>query len=158
MFNYYWPVAYSRVIDPHATVAAGFTDYQRFLQMTLKAIFNERTAQLFYRDLGIRANTPFHKKMIQAALDDEIKHEKMLTNLYHRLTGNWPQVPRPTATEIADFQEGIKQAFTDEIEAAEMYRDLYLMTTLQWVRDLLFEIYTDESEHAQRFTFIRSEL
>ncbi|MGZ4032170.1 MAG: hypothetical protein ACXVDJ_07490, partial [Tumebacillaceae bacterium] len=79
MYPYYWPVAMSRVIDPHATVAAGFTDYQRFLQMTLKAIFNERSAQRFYHELEIRAHTPFQKKMIQAALDDEIKHEKMLT-------------------------------------------------------------------------------
>ncbi|MGZ4031542.1 MAG: ferritin family protein [Tumebacillaceae bacterium] len=158
MYPYYWPVAMSRVIDPHATVAAGFTDYQRFLQMTLKAIFNERSAQRFYHELEIRAHTPFQKKMIQAALDDEIKHEKMLTGLYHRLTGHWPQVPQPSRPELADFQEGIKQAFTDEIEAAEMYRDMYLMTSLHWVRDLLFEIYTDESEHAQRFTYIRSEL
>jgi rubrerythrin len=155
MDNYYWPTSFGRV--PAPAKQAAFTDERRFLQLVLKAIFNERKAQLFYRILSDRSTTAFQKEQVNHALDDEIKHERMLIQLYTTLTGQAPQVPHPGPQELADYQEGLKEAFRDELEAAEAYRMMMLMTHLQWVRDQLFELMTDEMEHAQRFTFLRAE-
>ena len=154
MYTYYWPAAY----PPRAKTTAGFSDQERFLQMVLKAIYNERKAQLFYKTLYERSNTPFQKDQVKHALVDEIKHERMLTALYAALTGQQPQVPQPEGEDLADYQEGLKQAFRDELEAAEDYRTMMLMTSIRTIRDQLFELMTDEMEHAQRFTFLRAEL
>ncbi|KEO83074.1 ferritin-like domain-containing protein [Tumebacillus flagellatus] len=135
-----------------------FHDQNAFLQSTLKAIFNERQAQLNYRALYALAATPFQKKMIQHALDDEIKHERLLTRVYHTLTGQNPQVPQPQRATVTQFNAGVRASFEDELEAAELYRSMYVNTLLPWLRDILFEIMTDESEHAQRFTYIQAEL
>lgn len=138
-----------------------FTDPAKFLDDTLKAIFDERKAQLFYRALLAMATTPFQKRNIQHALDDEIKHEKMLTRIYHTLTGQAPPVPYPTMANVGaipDLATGLQMALEDELEAAEHYRDMFRMTTVLWLRDELFELQTDEMEHATRFSFLRAEL
>ena len=155
-YGYYVPVSDPRLAAPQRAKAL-FTDRAQFLQMVLKAIFNERAAQQFYRTLHDRATTPFEKRNIQHAYTDEVKHERMLTEMYRALTNTAPQVPHPGPEEVADFEEGLKKAFEDELEAAEMYRTMLLMTFAQPLRDPLFELMTDEMEHAQRFTFLRAE-
>lgn len=152
MYYGYWQPAAS-VRNPHAD---GFTDRNRFLQMLLKAIYDERTAQQFYREMYDRATTMFQKHSIQHAWHDEIKHEKMLIQLYQSLTGTDPQVPYPGPAEIADFERSIEQALEDELTAAEHYREMYKITTIREVRDQLLELTLDEMEHATRFTYIRA--
>ncbi|TCP53832.1 rubrerythrin [Tumebacillus sp. BK434] len=155
----YWPVEYAHFVrNPQEMSVAPFADRKRFLQLVLKAIYNEREAQLLYRDLEVRAVTPFQKRQIRHAYNDEVKHERLLSHLYHTLTGRQPQVAYPPRPEIPDFQTALRGAFEDELEAVELYRDMYLMTQLQWVRDVLFQLFTDEYEHATRFAYLRAEL
>ncbi|MBL0386144.1 ferritin-like domain-containing protein [Tumebacillus sp. ITR2] len=156
MYEYFLP----RMPQPqHAAQPhfAAFQNQQEFLQMTARAIYNERQAQLNYRALYALAPTPFQKKMIQHALNDEIKHERMFTSIYQTLTGHAPQVPHPQHATVTTYAEGVRASFEDELEAAEMYRTMYLNTKLPWLRDRLFEIMTDEMEHAQRFTYVRAD-
>lgn len=152
MYDGYWTPA-AGVRNPHTD---GFTDRTRFLQKLLKAIYDERAAQQFYRVLYDRAMTMFQKRSIQHAWNDEIKHERMLTHLYRSLTGSEAQVPVPGPPEIADFERSVEQALEDELAAAEHYREMYKMTTFREVRDLLLELTLDEMEHATRFTYIRA--
>lgn len=158
-YGAYWPAEYARFIGrPEEMSSAPFTDQTRFLQLVLQAIYNERSAQLLYRDLEVRAETPFQKRQIRHAYDDEVKHERLLNQLYHNLTGQHPQVAYPPRPEIPDFQTAIRGAFEDELEAVELYRDMYLMTYLPWVRDVMIQLLTDEFEHSTRFSYIRAEL
>ncbi|MFD2169539.1 ferritin family protein [Tumebacillus lipolyticus] len=160
MYDYgYWTAipAY-HVSQRTGTAQTPFTDQARFLRMVRQAISDERQAQQFYRLLAERANSKFQKEQIDHAYEDEVKHEKMLIRLYSTITGQSPHVSSAQAPELADYLTGIRKAFTDELQAAEMYRDLYLMSNLPWVRDIFFELITDEMEHASRFAFIRAEL
>jgi rubrerythrin len=152
----YWPAEYARYAAQRE--GAAFTDQGRFLQMVLQAIYKEREAQLFYRTLEERADSPFQSRQIHHAFQDEVKHESMLTELYQTLTGQQPVVLEPQFPEIPDYQTAIRNAFEDELDAAEMYRSMYLMTRLRWVRDIMFQLMTDEMEHATRFSYIRAEL
>jgi len=156
MHRYFLPVSTHRGTSP--AMMPAFTDQNRFLQMVVKAIYDERAAQLHYTVLYERAVTPFQKRQIKHALDDEIKHERMLIDLYRSISGHSPQVPTPVPEDMRDFLEGLKEAFEDELEAAEHYRDLMQMTSLPQVRDQLFELMTDEMEHATRFAYVRAEL
>jgi len=150
-YGYWQPAAGVR--NPHDD---GFTDRNRFLHMLLKAIYDERAAQQFYRVMYDRATTMFQKHSIQHAWNDEIKHERMLTQLYHSLTGTEAQVAYPGLPEIADFERSVEQALEDELTAAEHYREMYKMTTFREIRDALLELTLDEMEHATRFTYIRA--
>jgi hypothetical protein len=168
---YYWPAGYPQsqpqpqpqqqayYRDPYHEKPKTFSDPKRFLEMTLKAIYDERKAQLFYAALLLQSTTPFQKRNIQHALDDEVKHEKMLTEMFERLTGQkLPSVPFPTPEPVPNFTTGLQMAMEDELESAEHYREMYKMTMSHWVRDILFELQTDEMEHATRFAFLRAEL
>ncbi|HEU4965179.1 MAG TPA: ferritin-like domain-containing protein [Bacilli bacterium] len=157
----YHPTAYERDqigVNPALVSPKGFEDRTKFLQNVMKAIYNEREAQLFYRALYDRAQTPFQRRQIGHALEDEVKHERKLTQLYQMLTGQMPQVPMPEAPEIADFEMSLRDAFEDELEAVELYRNMYMAVHYREIRDLMLELFTDEVEHAQRFTYIRAEL
>ena len=113
---------------------------------------DEASAAAFYAELMALAEDPMVKDFIDHAREDEEKHYRMLGELYRELTGRTYEVG-PDKVEYAGLREGLKIALDDELEAAEEYRDVYLSTKDQRIRDLFFELMTDEMEHATRFTF-----
>jgi rubrerythrin len=94
---------------------------------------------------------------VTIAHNDEIKHLGMTTCLYGKLTGREPRI---TVTEIPliNFKEGVRVALSNELDAAEFYRDMYLATRDPEIRDIFFELMTDELEHSTRFAFIYNQL
>ncbi|GIM46868.1 hypothetical protein DNHGIG_24170 [Collibacillus ludicampi] len=132
---------------------------ERFLSLLNESIRDERMAQQFYGELFQFAITPFERSMIQHAFVDERKHEQMLLQVYRNLEGRDPELPHVRAPEVREFTEGVKKAFLDELEAQETYREMMLLVSGEAyaLRDYLFEIWSDEVEHAQRFTYIRAE-
>ncbi|MFC4769360.1 ferritin family protein [Effusibacillus consociatus] len=136
---------------------AGFKDYAAFLSNLEKAINGEAEAVRFYAKLMNMAPDERQRASIKHAHDDEIKHYKMFTALYHQLTGREAPVGI-TETAFESYKEGIRTAFDHELEAAELYREMYLATQIPAIRDVFFEAMTDEMEHAQRFAFIYHEL
>ena len=128
-------------------------DYYKFLQDIEAALADEKAAAKFYEMLMAMAPTNWQKEQIKHARDDEIKHYHMLHQLYLNLTGREPKV-KEKEVKVTNYLEGLKEAFNDELEAAEFYRRMMLSTYNQYIRDILFEIMTDEMEHASRFTFV----
>jgi len=127
--------------------------YGKFIADLEKAINDELAAVEFYTRLMEMAPSSEAREFIEHARDDEKKHYRVLSRLYISLTGRQPTVRQPVVTVIS-FCEGVKEALKDELEAAEMYRDMYLSTRNPQIRDILFETMTDEMEHATRFTFV----
>ncbi|GAB6935246.1 MAG: ferritin-like domain-containing protein [Calditerricola sp.] len=121
------------------------------------ALVGERSAIAFYRRLLDMAPNDEHRKQIEHAYEDEKKHYRMFENLYIRLTGRRPDV-KPMTVTFATYEEGLKKAFYDELEAAELYRDTQLLTRNKAIRDIFYEAMTDEMEHAARFSFIYHQL
>jgi len=132
-----------------------FKDYHKFISDVQEAINDEYGAVIFYGDLMKKAPCPEARMFIKHARDDEEKHYRMLCRLYYALTGQAPEVKPPTVPEYG-FCKGVMEALKDELMAAEMYREMLLSTTDMRIRDILFEIMTDETEHATRFTFVYS--
>lgn len=132
---------------------------EKFLSLLNQAIREEREAQQFYSHLLRFAHTPFEREMVQHPLKDERKHEQMLLQVYRQLTGKEAMLSTPSGGEVREFTEGLKKAFQGELEAQEMYREMILLVypEAHWLRDYLFIIWSDEVEHAQRFTFLRAE-
>lgn len=150
MYNSMPPVSY-----PVGSYMNMFRDYNKFIMDLQTAITNETIAAAFYTALMEIAPFEDARDFIRHARDDERKHYRMFFNLYVALTGRHPIVTQPVI-QIPQFCEGVKNSIKDELEAADMYREMYLSTTNTRIRDILFEAMNDEMEHAIRFNWIYS--
>lgn len=131
---------------------------QALAQELPKFMDDQATAVKFYSDLMREAQEAGLGEravdFIKHARDDEQKHLRLFVNLYRALTGNTYE-PTVRETRYANLKEGLEMAVSDELEAAEAYRTVYLRETNQNVRNIFFEAMTDEMEHATRFTLVR---
>ncbi|MFT9485783.1 MAG: ferritin family protein [Tepidibacillus sp.] len=134
-----------------------FKDFPQFLKNLKKAIADERAAIQFYKQLLTMAPTEMAKYSVKTALDDEKIHNKQLTQLYIRLTGQKPEI-QVEKVEFQHFYDGLQKAFVDEVEAAEFYKEMYLSVFCQTIRDLLYSIQHDEIEHATLFSWVHGEI
>jgi len=128
----------------------------QFAQVTkavLDAIIGEATAIDFYNRLLTAAPNQKHKENIHHALEDEKIHLQLFTQLYIALTGQQP-IYQIKKEEFSNYNEGLRMAYEDELEAYENYRNAYLLTQDQYIRDVFFRAMTDENEHAMRFGFL----
>jgi rubrerythrin len=130
-----------------------FKDYAKFIADLQAAINDEASTIDFYTRLMAMAPCEDAKMNIRAARDDEQKHLHMLCNLYVTLTGQQPNIEK-TPVKCISFCDGIKLALQNELAAADGYRNMYLATYYLRIRDIFFEIMTDEMEHATRFVFV----
>lgn len=135
----------------------GFKDYNKFIGDLEKALNDEAGAIEFYTKLMEMTKHKKYKEYIGEARDDEKRHLRLFTNLYMRLTGRRPVIT-PGSKFKGSFIEGIQRAFDDEQEAYILYRDMFLNAMIPEVRDIVFIPFTDENEHAQKFTWIYADL
>ncbi len=141
----------------HNPIENWFKNYQQFLDDLLFAIADERAAIDFYQRLYEIAPTEMAQYSLEAALNDEKKHDKQLTFLYKKLTGQEPDVKVEKVT-FHHFYDGLEKAFIDEVEAYEFYKDMAQNAKCQSIRDLLYTIQHDEIEHATLFNWVHCEL
>ena len=146
------------MMDPwYATVSSqsykqNFKDPNAFVSRLMGAINDEASAVQFYDVLEEMAPGPY-RDFVTHAKHDEMVHLGVFRKLYRRLTGRESAVKVET-TKFSSYKEGLEIAFRRELEAAELYRDMYLRTRVPKIRDILFKTMTDEMEHAQRFNFL----
>ncbi|MCF6093937.1 ferritin-like domain-containing protein [Microaerobacter geothermalis] len=124
-----------------------------FIQDLREAINGEAQAIDFYKRLIEMAPNQRHVNYLTHIRNDEKKHLRMLTNLYVQLTGRRPDI-RFTPVRFTTYREGLEKALDGELEAAELYRRMYLSVQDRRKRDVLFEIMTDEMEHQVRFAYL----
>ncbi|MGE5484208.1 MAG: ferritin family protein [Ignavibacteriales bacterium] len=116
----------------------------------LTAIRGEAEAiQMYTRLLGM-AQTEEDRTNLQHILNDERKHYAAFTRVYAMLTGmQSPPVQAPSPA-FRTYAEGLKEAYYDELEAAELYRTIVLSSGDLHVYRAFFEAMVDETEHAIR--------
>lgn len=85
---------------------------------------------------------------------DEVKHKKMLEELYEDLTGKTPPEVVQYGEGVGDktCKELIAQRIRDELEGVKMYRTMYFAMPDRLGKNILFEIMTDEILHAIRLS------
>ncbi|RAK23123.1 rubrerythrin [Anoxybacillus vitaminiphilus] len=153
----HYPHQHQYVIPFYPVLVRDNGQYKKITDTLLEAIKGEASAVQFYQQLMNAAPNEKAREDVQHALEDERKHLKQFTDLYVMLTGKRP-VYKTKAVSFNTFKEGLNIARKDELEAYEDYRDAYLATQDQVIRDVFFLAMTDEIEHALRFSFLLSEL
>jgi rubrerythrin len=105
----------------------------------------------FYTRLLFDAPNSLHKEFIEEAKDEEAKHLIVFTKLYQLLTN---QIPSYTLTPVnyANYKEGLLIALKDELEAADLYKEMILSTNDARIKDAFFYAMGDELEHSVMFS------
>ncbi|EST12560.1 ferritin family protein [Sporolactobacillus laevolacticus] len=123
----------------------------------LGSIKGEATGVDFYGRLAEAAPTPQMREDILRIQHDEHDHFLMYSRLYTQLTGTKP-VFQITPVQFQSFRQGLQIAYRDELEDYEKYRNFYLMTHDQTLRDIFFRAFSDEIKHAVRIGFMETSL
>ena len=127
-------------------------------QNLLKALKGEHEAIAFYEALAALADNSDMRVMIEKIRADEEKHYDGFTRLCRRLFRQEPPVMENAKPYIEDFETGLRTAVHDELEAYELYRDMYLGIADPTIRNFLLEAFTDENEHAAHELLMLTEL
>jgi rubrerythrin len=153
----YYPYQSRHVVSFQPALYRNNGQYRKITDMILSGIKGEASAVQFYQQLAKAAPNEKAREDVLHALEDEKKHLKQFTDLYVMITGKRP-VYKIEEVSFGTFKEGLERARKDELEAYEDYRNAYLATQDQVIRDVFFLAMTDEIEHALRFSFLLSEL
>ncbi|WP_144512246.1 ferritin-like domain-containing protein [Bacillus sp. FJAT-22090] len=122
-----------------------------FTDKLKQAILNEYADYHFYRSMYKLTDDPYWQGFIEHVYEDEKSHYEMFQQLYYMLTGTFVQnFPEPKL--CLNLKECAKSAIRDELEAAEMYKEMLLQIPIQQAYAPLFVAMHDETEHAIRFS------
>lgn len=146
------PTPQAQALAPQAGAPQPLSSRPDFEERIRQFMQDEATAAAFYRDMAEKTTVPAVRDYIKHAMEDEEKHYRMLGQLYKDLTGETYAV-EPQPVSYATLAEGYKKAMDDEYEAMEEYREVFLAAGEGPVRNIFFELLTDELEHATRFNY-----
>jgi rubrerythrin len=131
---------------------------ENILDLIKEAMKDERHDRVKYKNMMEMANTEKIVKQIEFAYMDEGKHYKMFQQIYYVLTGKIIDIPVPKVETYNKLLDAVETSINGELEAVELYRKIQSLLPNMKLRDMLFEIITDEQEHATRFTYVYSML
>lgn len=132
-----------------------YGNYDRKLMELLKeAMLDERKDYRKYRTMADMTDNKSVIEQIRFAYEDEAKHYDMLQDIYEELAGSDVQITAPEKESINLFIDAVKSSIDDELAAVEFYREIRSMLRGKKYRDMLYEIITDEQEHATRFVYL----
>lgn len=123
------------------------------LELLKEAMKDERSDRKKYKMMMEMTKTDKIREQINFAYEDEGKHYKMFQSIYYHLTGQMIDIPTPEVKLKDNFKENIETSINGELEAVELYRKIRAMLPTRQLRDMLYEIITDEQEHATRFVY-----
>lgn len=129
---------------------------ENLLDLIEEAMKDERHDRIKYKNMMEMTKDEKIRKQIEFAYMDEGKHYKMFQQIYYMLTGRSINIPAPQVKTYARLIDAVEDSINGELEAVELYRKIQSMLPNMKLRDMLFEIITDEQEHATRFVYLFS--
>lgn len=129
---------------------------QKIIDMLLMAMKNENKDKNYYEQLSKKIRDREDSNIVYQIALDEQKHYKYLAQIYKRLTKQTPSVQFEQAKLGDNLADEFAISIFDELGAVEFYRRLmFLFLDLQ-IRDMFYEIITDEQAHATKFNYLYS--
>ena len=127
---------------------------KKVLEMVVMAIEESRQNTKYYFSLMGKVTSMEDKEIIRQIYLDEIKHDKMFSDIYIKLSG------KEFVSSIAErrcspylVKEFEKNIFA-KLDSVEFYRQIYFMFLNLEIRDMLFEMITDEQSNATKFSYL----
>ena len=127
----------------------------KILAMIEEALGDELHDYEYYRQLHSLFDDANDKEIIRHISLDELKHKKMLEELYRKISGKDAPVPNIQEVKISrNLLEEISKSIANEYEGSTFYRTLYFLFQNPEYRDIIFEIMNDELIHAGKLTYL----
>ncbi|MGE5630224.1 MAG: hypothetical protein ACM3TR_03900 [Caulobacteraceae bacterium] len=131
---------------------------RKLLDLLREAMIDERKDHKKYKLMMNMTDNKEIVDQIRYAYEDEAKHYDMFQEIYEELSGSSPETPIPDIELPNRLIDAVKSSIDGELEAVELYREIRAMLRGKKYRNMLFEIITDEQEHAIRFVYLYSML
>ncbi len=137
-----------------------YGDYDRkLLDLLREAMSEEKQDHNKYGHMMEMTDNDEIIEQIQYAYEDEAKHYGMFQEIYEELTGSdIVNIMNKEHEHQKHLIDAVKSSINAELEAVELYREIRAMLRGKKYRNMLFEIITDEQEHAARFVYLYSML
>jgi hypothetical protein len=120
------------------------------------AINNELKDNQFYINMANSTVDSDNQKIFMDIGMDEEKHSKILTDLYTKLNGSYPETENINIDIDSDFLTNIYNAILDETNAVENYRVLLFAFDKPEYKNAITEIILDEQNHAAKLNYLYS--
>ena len=132
---------------------------EKIKELLLIAIKDELHDRNFYNQLAKNIDNKEDASIVRQISMDEQKHYDYLLWIYKKLVGHTPFI-RDNKDEQFKIPSSLSKVFASsifsELEAVEFYRRLMFMFLDLEVRDMIYEIITDEQAHATKFNYLYS--
>lgn len=129
---------------------------KKFIDLLIDAMKDERYDRIKYKNMMEMTKNEKVREQLAFAYEDEGKHYKMFQYIFYQFTGKEIDIPIPEVKEYDELIDAVEASINGELAAVEMYRKIQSMLPTIGLRDMLFEIITDEQEHATRLTYVFS--
>ena len=130
-------------------------DVNEILQLIIMAMTDEQRDGDFYNELSKLNENVIDNRLLNDMFLNERRHEKMLEDIYVGLTGKTPVVPPATPIPISEnMVENFELAFQNELEGIQLYRTLYLALQTPTLKNIVYEILSDQQQHAMIFSYL----
>lgn len=125
------------------------------LEMIKNSVMDEINDEIFYSALINQAIEDEDKEIIMGIRDDEMKHNRLLRDVYYSLTGiTLPQSKQENLLPTNTYLNNLKKALFGEFEAATKYRKIMNAMPDRKNSATLMEIMVDEIGHSGKYNFL----
>ena len=108
----------------------------------------------YYSKLATTAEIAIDKEVLrQIALDDE-KHLRLYENIYLQLAGMKIDITVKSRTIGNDLIDEYTKSIFNELSEVEFTRKIYFVFADLDIRDMLYEIITDDQAHATKLSYL----
>ena len=121
-----------------------------------EAIKDEMHDTIKYRRMLAIAQNEKVKTQINFPYEDEQKHHNMFEQLYTQLFGKPANIEVPTVETYNNLLEAVESSIDGELAAVELYKKILFALPNIKMKEIVYDIITDEQEHATRFVYVYS--
>ena len=131
------------------------TDYETIKEMLADAIDDKAEDYAKYLYVAEAVGNGEEAELIKTVAYNDYKNQRLFEEIYKALTGETPEPP-PVQPRNFDSDLGriIHDGFFEKLEQIEMFREIMAAFENNCIRDILFEIISDDRSHAMIFNYI----
>lgn len=145
------------IVEVEEAIGPSVEADDKVLTMLDEAITDEMKGYEYYKRLQPMVDDVKDKETIRHISLDEMKHRKMIEDLYQKISGVKAPTFKVDDIRISrNLSAELANSIMNEYDDAEFYRKLYFMLQNPEFRDMLFEILTDEQNHAGKLNYLYS--
>ncbi len=135
-------------------------DIKTVSEMLADAINDEAGDFARYSSMSAMFSDSDDAETVKSMSYDEYKHKRIFEEIYNALNGSLPETiqTRDISRPVGDLLSELNDSLFAELEAVEMYREIMSAFGGCEVRDMIFEIITDEQAHADILNYLISKI